>query len=379
MIAFPPWRDPYLHRRPGVLFAIFAACAGVLSTLRAAMGHLIMPSMVPWNADVVIEPIHWALWIMLGLIVGRVIRRFPLDRLQVNRALAAHALTAVALAPGVSAGVGYVRYELTKVINMTPVRAARMRWNPMIAIPVGVVDALTEYAALTGLCYVFILYGNMSDRRREAAELQQNLVTARLRALQAQLHPHFLFNVLHSTAMLAPHDGLAARNTLVALSDLLRRTLNATGKTFVPLSEEIDFLDRYLALEQHRFADRLQIVFDVDDDALHAVVPHLILQPLVENAVRHGVSRITSAGIIKIGAHTERTRLRISIEDNGPGLPPNWNESALEGIGITNVRQRLEHLYGSDYRFDFMAALGGGTVVMLELPYVIAAPATAAA
>jgi two-component system LytT family sensor kinase len=171
-----------------------------------------------------------------------------------------------------------------------------------------------------------------------------------------QLNPHFLFNALHSAAMLTMIDPEGTHRVLVQLSALLRTTLDRSSAAEVPLSEEIDFVDRYLAIERIRFQDRLRVDIGADDDALSAIVPNLILQPLVENAVRHGIARRTDAGDLTIRAVRRGGLLVVEVEDDGPGLPPGWTFTPPEGsgVGLTNVRSRLERLYGSQGRLELL-------------------------
>ena len=193
-----------------------------------------------------------------------------------------------------------------------------------------------------------------------------------------QLHPHFLFNALHSAAMLTMMDPEAAHRVLVQLSALLRSTLDRSAAAEVPLSEEIDFVDRYLAIEQIRFQDRLQVEIDADDDALSGIVPNLILQPLVENAVRHGIARRSDAGCLTIRGARQNGSLVLEVQDDGPGLPDGWTAERPAtggGVGLTNVRSRLERMYGEQGRLELLTPAGEdghpgrGVLARVTIPY----------
>jgi sensor histidine kinase YesM len=206
------------------------------------------------------------------------------------------------------------------------------------------------------------------DRELDAARLAAQLSTAQLQALQAQVHPHFLFNTLHSASMLSLLDPPAAHRVLVQLSDLLRRTLGSSRRLEVPLREELDFLERYLGIEQMRLGERLRVVLDADEEALGALVPSLLLQPLVENAVRHGVSRRPNGGTVSVRAGVRGDRLLLEVEDDGPGLPPAGARSDRQGLGLPNVRERLERAYGERHTMELRDAPSGGVLVRIELP-----------
>jgi sensor histidine kinase YesM len=187
-----------------------------------------------------------------------------------------------------------------------------------------------------------------------------------------QIHPHFLFNTLNSIASLLHTDIEAADKMIARLSDFLRLTLNSPNDSVVTLEEEMVFLETYLAIEKTRFGNRLTIETDVDPDALPAKVPNLILQPLIENAVRHGVARKTGAGYLHITAKQNNGRLMIRIEDNGPGLvQSSKTRSNGNGVGLANTRARLSQFYEGDFEFEISEKTGSsGTVVDLNVPFL---------
>jgi LytS/YehU family sensor histidine kinase len=180
-----------------------------------------------------------------------------------------------------------------------------------------------------------------------------------------QIHPHFLFNTLNSIAALLHKDVEAADRMIVRLGDFLRLTLKSSDAEIVDLEKELEFLKCYLDIEYIRFQDRLTVELDIDSDALTAMVPNLILQPIVENAVRHGVARQTNPGHITIRARREGERLIMRVEDNGPGLKVQSNGS---GIGLSNTRARLEQFYGSDFSFHIANSPERGVSVTLDIP-----------
>jgi two-component system, LytTR family, sensor kinase len=206
------------------------------------------------------------------------------------------------------------------------------------------------------------------ERELAAAQLQTQLAEAQLEALQRQLHPHFLFNTLNTISALMHRDVNAADEMLVQLSDLLRLTLDRVGTQQVSLKDEVDFLRKYLEIEQTRFGDRLQVDIDVDPEVLDAPVPNLILQPLVENALRHGVGPRVGVGRVDVTARHIDGNLMLTVRDNGVGLSPDKLNALHSGVGLSNTRSRLENLYASRHRFDFETPPGGGLLVTIVIP-----------
>jgi sensor histidine kinase YesM len=215
------------------------------------------------------------------------------------------------------------------------------------------------------------------DRELAASRLAASLAEARLQALQMQLQPHFLFNTLNTLAGLARDGRQAEVVALIAeLGDLLRYSLANNDRQEVSLEEELEFVERYLAIEGVRFGDRLTVAFEIEPEALGAAVPTLLLQPIVENAIRHGIAASPLPGRIDIRAHAADGRLRIEVRDNGIGLDLNGS-APRQGIGLENTRARLFQLHGNRSALRMQAAEGGGMRLVLELPLrpVSSAPA----
>jgi len=205
------------------------------------------------------------------------------------------------------------------------------------------------------------------DRLR-ASQLETALARAQLQALKMQLHPHFLFNTLNTISELVHSDPRTAERMVIRLSDFLRLTLEHMGVPEVPLMIEVDFLKRYLEIEQMRFEERLQVSWDLQPASLHGRVPNLILQPIVENALKHGLSRISGTGKLDIRATSGGGRLLMKVRDNGPGVPETAPIQVKEGVGIGNTRRRLAQVYGNDHILSFSNLAGGGFEVTIEVP-----------
>ena len=207
------------------------------------------------------------------------------------------------------------------------------------------------------------------ERERQTAALQQELVEARLEALRMQLNPHFLFNTLHAVSSLVHDEPEAADRIIARLSELLRLSLDQSKPQEVSLHEELTFLEGYLEIERTRFPDRLRIEKQIEPGVLEALVPYLILQPLVENAIRHGIEPREDLGQLAICARRKNGTLELRVADNGAGLPEPGLGQPREGIGLSNTRSRLRHLYGEQFHFELVEADGGGLEARLEIPY----------
>ena len=217
--------------------------------------------------------------------------------------------------------------------------------------------------------HALLYYRRFRASELEQAALKTQLAQARLSALKMQLHPHFLFNTLHSISSLVLEDPPKANSMIARLGDFLRLTLDHSGQQLVTLKEEAEFLRCYLEIEQVRFGDRLTVEFQIEPAALAAEVPHLILQPVVENAIRHAIAPRATPGSIKVAAKQTGGLLRLEVTDNGPGLMTSDDALESQGLGLKNVRARLEQLYGNQHCFEVSNRPEGGVTVVMQLPF----------
>ena len=227
---------------------------------------------------------------------------------------------------------------------------------------------LMMYTTVLGLSYALHYSKESQARAINEAQLETSLVEARLRTLEAELHPHFLFNTLHAISSLVHTNPDGADRMISRLSDLLRLTFDRSGAPRVSLQEELEFLQKYLEIEQTRFHDRLSVNFDIDPETLDAEVPRLILQPLVENAIKHGVSPKPGAGLVQIATRRQGENLWIEVRDNGVGLSAGARARLRSGVGLSNTRDRLECLYGAAHRLEFSDD-DQGLAVRMEFPF----------
>jgi two-component system LytT family sensor kinase len=234
----------------------------------------------------------------------------------------------------------------------------------------GMLSSVVLYATILTVSYGLDSRARLAEQETETARLNEQLSKAQFDALRRQIEPHFLFNTLNAVAGLVREGRNDSAVSMIAgLSDFLRRTLDATTRQQVPLQEEMDFTRNYLDIQKVRFADRLQLSVDVPAELYSAQVPSLILQPMVENAVKHGIAKRVQGGAIRITASCCDQVLTLSVCNDGPSLPPNWT-SAHPGIGISNVRTRLESLYGDAFELTMRNQNTGGVEVSVSLPFV---------
>jgi two-component system, LytTR family, sensor kinase len=223
------------------------------------------------------------------------------------------------------------------------------------------------YWVIISVTHTVRLYRRDRERQVRTAELETRLTQARLQALQMQLNPHFLFNTLHAISSLMHKDVEAADRMLIRLGDLLRYALESTEEHEVALRQELDFLDRYIEIEKTRFGERLMVQKQIAPDTYEALLPNLLLQPIIENAIQHGIEPHARVGKIELSAVRVDDGLQIEVRDNGGGLPA--EDQFEEGIGLSNSRARLQQLYGGRARFELNNAPAGGLAVRIVVPW----------
>ena len=235
-----------------------------------------------------------------------------------------------------------------------------------------IVDDITgTYLPIILVAHALSYYWRFQDRELHSAKLEMQLAKSRLQALKSHLQPHFLFNTMHSISALMLTDVRAADKMMARLSDLLRMSLEGGEIQMTCLSRELEFVACYLEIEKIRFEERLNVVLDIEPETLDAQVPSLLLQPLVENAVRHGISRLSKRGDIWITAGHDGRRLCLRVRDNGPGLATTPDAPLGTGLGIRTTRERLQTLYGNDQSFEIQAVPTGGVEVCVKIPFQI--------
>ena len=376
----------------------------------AFAGQLMLTGNVPWQDALVLSLRDWFPWAMLAPIVAWLSSRFPIERgrwgLSVPIHIAACMLALVACdflarpAPphlGPPPGAGFQRFaqpglpenfppaqgsdlaiQTDRPPEFRPPGERRENLPPgppmhgegrrrffMEGLVMRAKFNIPIYWIIVSITHALTWYRRSQERERSALQLEARLADARLEALRMQLHPHFLFNTLNAISTLVHRDPHAADEMIGNLSELLRATLDTTAQK-ISLRQELHFLDRYLEIQQLRFGDRLKVEKEIDAAALDIQVPTLILQPLVENAIRHGVEPQTGQGRLQITVSREGQTLRLCVRDNGPAAKTATEKKA--GIGIANTRSRLQELYGQTARLTLSTASDGGFMATIDLP-----------
>ncbi len=308
-------------------------------------------------------------WAILSPLIVFFANRFRFEQRNWWRLLPAHLVAAVVFLL-LHAAIYTILYKI-----VDPARAAErdnfLAFTLRVTTNQAPEDLLLYFFVLSSI-YVVDFYRRFQAEQLKSSELKAALATSQLNALKMQIHPHFLFNTLNSISALMHEDVKAADKMVARLGDFLRMTLESSGDREVSLKQEMDFVRSYLEIESVRFQDRLAVKMNIDPETLAARVPNLILQPIVENAIKHGISRQTKVGNVIISSKRHGDRLQIRIEDSGPGLQPsngNGNGSKTGGIGLANTRARLAHLYAENYRFEIKNAVPHGVIVTLEIPF----------
>ena len=323
------------------------------------------------NAPVLVAFIESYLWAVVTPLVFSLTSYYPLERGHLLPRVTLFFVVGMIIAVAVDVITGFMRFDVFhlargRFADAGPLWRLQHLWF------------MNEF-----LVYVAILAGGVArdyflryrSRREQAirletqaAQLQVQLADARLAALRTQLNPHFLFNTLHAVSALVERDPRGVRRMIARLSELLRTTLDGADEQEVPLSQELTFTHRYLEIMQIRFQGRLAIESQIEPGALDALVPNLILQPLVENAIKHGVSKIDEAGRIEIHAVRSGERLVMSVRDNGPRVGENGLRAG-DGLGLRNTRERLSELYGTEQSFTLRPAGDEGVIAEVSIPY----------
>jgi hypothetical protein len=311
----------------------------------------------------------WGAWAPLTPAMMWLARRYSIVALDWKRTLPIHLPSFLVLSALHSAAAVAITLSVKPFDNMgeSPMEFWPRFFSRMKASFGG---DLLVYGGVVGVCYAIDYYRKYREHEFMATQLEAQLANAQLESLRMQLHPHFLFNTLNGiVGLVRDNKNEAAVNMLVGLSDLLRHALEYSDQQEVALKDELGFTKLYLNIQQMRFSDRLQIETAVEPAAMKAMVPNLLLQPLLENALRHGLARSVEAGWIRITAQQQNESLYITVSDNGAGLPSNWQLKSSTGIGLANTVARLQQLYGERHRFDIRNREEGGVEVEVVIPF----------
>jgi len=303
-------------------------------------------------------------WFVLTPLILKLSNRFPLQRGKLLRSVGIHSLAA----PVFNIFTIFI-FVVARGLILGPFPETRSLFESARSFVIAEFHGgMLLYWAVICISQGMDYYRRYRDRELLASNLETRLAEAQLDALRMQLHPHFLFNALNSVSVLMRKDVDAADRMLLQLSNLLRVTLARNAAHEIRLRQELEILERYLEIEQIRFQDRLTVRMRIDPSALDALVPQLFFQPLVENAIRHGIADREIGGVIDIRAEHQNGMLHLKVRDNGPGLNV-LRGNLTEGVGLSNTRSRLEYLYGPGSRFEVCDAEEGGLIVTAAFPF----------
>ena len=308
----------------------------------------------------------WWLWLAITPVIIALGKKYRIQRGQLVQSLTIHiavSLLIIVVLQVISAAWCNLHFPPYYMPVMQKVfwRLVHLEW--------AFVDFVAYWMLLT-IFYGYEYYQHLQARELKVAQLETQLVESELRALKMQLHPHFLFNTMNAlSTMILKGENKTARKMIEQFSSFLRMTLEEKGSQEVPFECELNFVQRYLEVEKVRYQHKLNIQYDVAPQSLNAQVPNLILQPIVENAIRHAIAPMESDGCLTIRALRKNGSLILQVQDNGKGMTPETLTTSGKGIGLSNTRKRLENLYGENYYFDLSNAIGGGLVVTLEIPF----------
>ena len=351
--------------------ALLAVIGVVYASQLVLTGHA-----TSWSGALGTELAFWFSWSVVALLIFRLCQLLHTGSQRWPRyavALVLGAAGSVLLFPLLFQAVLFAAHGIARALFF-PVTQPYGFWPTVRGTTLNLLGpTLVLYVGTVMGWHAFTFYRDLKERKIQAVELESLLHQARLETLRSQLHPHFLFNTLHSIAELVHENPTLAEQLILRLAELLRETLKHPTQQEVPLADEIKFTRSYLEIEQMRLGGRLSVEWDVDQETVAALVPSLVLQPLVENAIQHGIAALTRPGRLSIRSRRDNEFLHLQVRDTGPGLP---SESGKKtgGIGRANTRDRLQRLYGTRQQFEFVN--DNGLIVNVRIPFT--EPAAAA-
>jgi LytS/YehU family sensor histidine kinase len=342
-----------------VAWAVFGLLVANQSYTLTALAGRQMPLFIAFRSAF----LESFLWALTTVAIFWLTRRYPLERGRMPRRIAVHLVAAVAIAMARTGIMLVLAWWYLRWLRVFPTFSLQF-WSTSS-------QNVLFYALLLGIAHLVLYYRRYREREQAVEQLARGLTEARLQALKMQLQPHFLFNTLNAISALIPDEAKPARRMVARLGDLLRTTLEHEETQEVTLREELAFLQPYLEIEQARLGDRLTVVMNIAPETLDARVPHLLLQPLVENAVRHGIASRIEPGTVQISTTrgADDRFLQLEIRDDGRGLEPNSDVRIRRGVGLTNIRSRLEQLYGPEHRFTLENHAERGVLVRISIPF----------
>ena len=354
-----------LNRRWLPWLALILVC-NLFGLIDAFQGYVAANSSggsIAWSRVYPMSIIGWNLWVLFVPLILRLVRRFPLERDSWRSTIFIFAVAGIVIA--------LARAVIPVFIHFFVIYDTRYLRSYVSNKYFDLISDFLLALVVFGLVFTFgqalNYYKQYRENELKASRLAAQLAQSQLQALKMQIHPHFLFNTLNAISSLQLEDAKASQKMTARLGDFLRLTLENVGTQQVTLKREIEFLNCYLDIQRVRFGNRLTTTFQIDPESLDALLPNLILQPIVENAFQHGISERIGPGSITVTAKRRGKDLVLQVQDNGRGLTE--TSAAREGLGLANTRARIEQLYGAACNFELENAAEGGVVVTMEIPF----------
>lgn len=350
-------------RKAGAL-ALVATILALFFATKDSIHEHVLGLQITWGKNLWWKAMEWYAWGALSPLIFGVCRRFNFSA-RPWQTLVAHAVS------GTFISLLHCCVLTTGALIESQVLHTGFSWPGLFKFIFAnhFHENVLTYAALVSVWHALEYHDRFKEREHRAAELEAHLTRARLFALKTQLQPHFLFNTLNGIAAMTYENPKGAHRMLATLSELLRASLNEHGDQEITLRSELDFNRRYLELEQIRFGPRLSVEWDIAPESLDANVPNLLLQPLIENALKHAIAPFSKPGRITISSRRDNGTLVVRVSDNGPGLVASVDPDTSPGIGLKNTQARLQAIYGPQQRLEFKQPDGGGLAVEIAIPF----------
>jgi sensor histidine kinase YesM len=361
--------EPKLNRRAVKWIGIWAVWTlfGFFFASQSALQNQLSRSPVSFWQLFSWQMVSGYVWFALSPLILLLTQKFPFEAGKWRKSLLVHLAASIILA---LFQLAIDTFVLTKLGYPPNRQFASFLEAYQFFVYINLHLSILIYWGVVGIKSSFSYYQKYRERELKTSQLEARLATSRLQVLKMQLHPHFLFNTLNAISELVHKDPEAADQMIGDLSDLLRMSFEKLEVQEISLKQELEFLRKYMEIEQMRFQERLKIEMRIAPETLDASVPNMILQPLVENAIKHGLAPRSRGGKIEIGAERTNGHLHLTVNDDGIGVPFNDLENLPEGVGLSNTRKRLQHLYGERHKFELEAAAQRtGLKVNLTIPF----------
>jgi signal transduction histidine kinase len=347
-------------RIAAIWFGVGLIDASTVFAMRAQGAHY------DWVRLSVMLVLSWLPWALATPFVLALAHRYPPFRVTTLRAIGAHVSAVAAIGIIFALWSALLEIVLNPLVQPQPPGPFADLWRSRLYFRLLI--SLIVYVFMLTITFVTESRQRIARQQTEAARLNEQLSKAELSALRRQMEPHFMFNTLNAiSGLIRDNRNDDAVSMIVGLSEFLRRAADDSSRPQVALAEEVEYLQRYLDIQKVRFAERLQVSVDVPAELLPVQVPNLILQPLVENAIKHGIAKRAGGGAIRVAVSRSNDRLSLRVYNDGPGLPADWAASRV-GIGLSNLRTRLQILYGTGFELNLCNLDTGGVEVLVSLP-----------